>query len=739
MQHQKHLILIVLLALILGSCAQPTPAPTLRPPISTPVLATPIPTRGAPAPSAQDNSWQEVQQAGVLRVATSGDYPPFEYYDDKFELDGFDVALIRQIGQQLGLKVEVNDYAFNDLPTVVGLDQADVAISALSVTPERQAVADFSNVYFASTDAVLSRPEADAKNINNPTALAAAKLGVQVNSIYAAYAQDKLIDTGKMPKQNLYVYPDISQAVADLKGKRIDAVWLDLKPAQSFVNEGGVKIVAQDVNQQLYAIGLKKGSDTLRDKLNTALTQLQNDGTLAKLQEQYLGIKSADIVPVPVLPTPAPVTPEPVRCDGAEWLADLSYDDKDGTAPPVLNPGQPFTKGWRMSNSGTCSWTTQYVMAYSYGNVPAAQMGGQPIPVTREVKPNETFDFQVNLIAPTAPGTYQGFWLMRDAQNREFGKKVWVYIIVPGPATPTPVPPQTPSPNISFEAKPSTITAGQSVLFKWETENVKAVYFYHDGQNWSDHGVSGDGQATEYPPNTVNYYLRVINRDDSATVKTRTITVNPAVNAPVIDYFNATPSQVMVGQNVSVDWSVSGQVSRVDLVINNVTVWPSAPASGNYQDYADAAGTRVYTLQAGGPGGKAPPQQVAVNVQNGPPEPPQNPLANTNWKLQSGEGLGIGPIDTKMDVLVTAFFGADGSLNGNGGCNPYNTSYEVGGQAITIYPPAAAAAAVCGDPADTIEQTYLGLLPQAANYELSGGQLIIRGNQGQELLRYTPM
>ncbi len=541
----------------------------------------------------------------MLRVGTSADYPPFEYYDDEFQLDGFDIALIRQIGQNLGLKVELNDFAFNDLPTAVALDQADVAISALSVTPERQAIADFSNVYFASADAVLSRPEADSKNINSPKALAATRLGVQVNSIYAAYAQDELIDTGKMPKQNLYPYPDISQAVADLKGKRLDAVWLDLKPAQSFVSEGGVKILAQDLNQQLYAIGLKKGADTLRDKLNTALTQLQNDGTLAKLQEQYLGIKSADIVPPPVLPTPAPVTPQPVRCDGATWDGDLSYDDKGGTAPPVLNPGQPFTKGWRMRNSGTCNWTTKYVMAYSSGT----QMGGQPIPVTREVKPGETFDFQVNLIAPTAPGTYQGFWNLRDAQNREFGETVWVYIIVPGAATPTPVPPQTPSPNISFTANPSDIVAGQPVTFQWSTSNVKAVYFYHDGQNWQDHGVSGVGQSVEYPPNTMNYYLRVINPDNSVTVKTRTINVNPAVNVPVIDYFNASPSQVMVGQTVSVDWSVSGQVSRVDLVINNVTVWPEAPASGNYQDYADAAGTRVYTLQAGGPGGKAPPSR----------------------------------------------------------------------------------------------------------------------------------
>jgi heat shock protein HslJ len=280
---------------------------------------------------------------------------------------------------------------------------------------------------------------------------------------------------------------------------------------------------------------------------------------------------------------------------------------------------------------------------------------------------------------------------------------------------------------------------------------------------------------------------------------------------------------------------VSGQVSKVALLVNNSPVWDGAPASGNYPDCPNAAGTRVYTLQASGSGGKAT-QQTSVNVQNipNPPTstpvpptpapqppvvqnftiaptsieqgqcviaswaagggttsvqllrddaviwdgpqlnnsvqdcppnaapatikysliaynnagqkdgrdvqvqvasaPPQNPLANTNWQLQSMQGTG----DVPAGVSVTAYFSADGSLSGSGGCNSYNTSYTVGGQAITLFPPTATGA-LCGDPADTIEQTYLGLLPQAANFEISGGQLIIRGNQGQEILRYTQM
>ena len=116
---------------------------------------------------------------------------------------------------------------------------------------------------------------------------------------------------------------------------------------------------------------------------------MQNNGTVAQLAQQYLKTHSRREKP-PVQPTPArpQPTPAPPACvDGAAWVADLSYDDKNMTNPPVMQPGQPFTKGWRMRNSGTCTWTTGYKLAFSYGNVPAAQMGGQPIAGDEEREP----------------------------------------------------------------------------------------------------------------------------------------------------------------------------------------------------------------------------------------------------------------------------------------------------------------------------------------------------------------
>ena len=105
---------------------------------------------------------------------------------------------------------------------------------------------------------------------------------------------------------------------------------------------------------------------------------------MAKLVQKYLKLDPDDVLPLPtppaVEPTPAPTpTPEPGACvDGATYVADLNYDDKNMTAPPVMQPGQPFTKGWRLRNSGTCAWDQTYTFAYASGNSPLAQMGGRP-------------------------------------------------------------------------------------------------------------------------------------------------------------------------------------------------------------------------------------------------------------------------------------------------------------------------------------------------------------------------
>ena len=138
-----------------------------------------------------------------------------------------------------------------------------------------------------------------------------------------------------------------------------------------------------------------------------------------------------------------------------------------------------------------------------------------------------------------------------------------------------------------------------------------------------------------------------------------------------------------------------------------------------------------YTLKAYNNAGQVETRDAMVEIVAAPP---QNPLANTTWKLKSAEGIS----DVPVEVTITAFFGADGSLTGSGGYNSFTTSYVISNQAITIQPPQTTGA-LCGEPADSLEQVYLGLLPQAANFEINDkGKLIILNNGGQEILRFNP-
>ena len=107
-------------------------------------------TSATAAPLSQEtgDDWARVQAAGKLVVGTSADYPPFEFYNSNYELDGFDIALIREIADRLGVEVEFKDFAFGGLLDALRLGQVDVAISAISVTPDRQQIVDFTNLYY---------------------------------------------------------------------------------------------------------------------------------------------------------------------------------------------------------------------------------------------------------------------------------------------------------------------------------------------------------------------------------------------------------------------------------------------------------------------------------------------------------------------------------------------------------------------------------------------------------------
>lgn len=140
----------------------------------------------------------------------------------------------------------------------------------------------------------------------------------------------------------------------------------------------------------------------------------------------------------PTLATPS-VTPS---CSNlATFVADVTIPDRTSIAA-----GASFVKTWRLRNSGTCTWYSEYALVFHSGQ---QMRGPSAAPLPGPVAPGTTVDLSVNLVAPTTNGTYTGEWRLRSDTGAVFGfgpqtaDSIWVEIVVGPtavPATRTPAP-----------------------------------------------------------------------------------------------------------------------------------------------------------------------------------------------------------------------------------------------------------------------------------------------------------
>jgi ABC-type amino acid transport substrate-binding protein len=566
---------------------------------------------------AGDSSWERVKAVGKIVIGTAPDYPPFEFFVAQGQIDGFDVALMDEIGRRLGVQVEYRTLAFEGLGDALALKQIDAAIAAISITPERESQVDFSSVYLAGQDGILARQDA-SMNVGSVDDLAKLRVGAQRGSVYEAWLYRTLVKTGKMPEGNLLVYERAQDAVSDLQTGRVDLVVMDLQPAQIAVAVGGVKLVAEGLHQQRYALAMPQGAQALKAEIDRVLASLYNDGYIANLAKQYLDMDQ--LLPTPTAAPTSTPGPTPTCADGLALVQHLTQESE-------VKPGQQFTKGWRVVNTGTCTWSTDYRLVFVHGSSPEASMGGKPTAITRPVAPGETYDMQVELVAPLKPGTYYAYWQMQNRQGKAFGERLRVTVKVPANPTVTPAPTQTPAVGIVFTVDRNQIKAGECVNFYWNVQNVKVVYFYAEGENWQDNGVPGEGTQKECPPVTWTYYLRVVRRDDSVDERRITIYVEEMASKPIIERFTVDPpAAIVLGDCVQIRWKVKGDVNAVAITANEGLLWEPAPSSGSLPDCPVAPGTVVYGITAVGPGGTSQGSQTIRVVEDVIPATPMPTL-----------------------------------------------------------------------------------------------------------------
>jgi polar amino acid transport system substrate-binding protein len=234
------------------------------------------------------NALQAILKEKKIIVGTSADYPPFEFVDEATgKYTGFDVELMEKIAEKLGVTVEWKDLAFDILLNSLQSGQINAVIAAMSIKPERQEQALFSNPYWESPNAVLVKKDSTVTITDPLVDFPALRIGVQSGTIHEDYVKTQLIDAGKMEAANLSSYPRADQAILDLVAGRLDAVYMDAAAAQAFTESHPVVVAMVHEVESGMGIAVMLGEQELIDRINAILTQLAEDGTIQALADKY--------------------------------------------------------------------------------------------------------------------------------------------------------------------------------------------------------------------------------------------------------------------------------------------------------------------------------------------------------------------------------------------------------------------------------------------------------------------
>lgn len=270
------LLLAALMVLALAACASNTSTDTTAPADSAAETE-------APAEEAADST----AASGKLTMATEATFPPYEYYDGD-AIVGIDVEVAQAIAAKLGMELEVTDIAFDSIIPGIQTGKYDMGMAGMTVTDERKEQVNFSDSYATGVQVVIVKDDSAITSVDDLFADGAdTVVGTQAGTTGFIYATSDIEDAGLGTVKS---FGKTTDAVEALKNGQVDCVILDNEPAKALVaaNEG-LHILDTEYAVEDYAIAIAKENTDLLDKINTALAELKDDGTLQSIVDKYIG------------------------------------------------------------------------------------------------------------------------------------------------------------------------------------------------------------------------------------------------------------------------------------------------------------------------------------------------------------------------------------------------------------------------------------------------------------------
>ena len=240
---------------------------------------------------------------GVLRVATSGEKPPYSYIGSNGRLNGYSIELARLFAASEDMIIRFSDMEFSALIPFVVAGRADIGLANVSITEERRRLVTFSEPIWYDTFGIIALGENSSEPIEDTSQVVITdffekRLGVMYGTMYDRMATEVL---GAIP----IVYNEFHVAEVDLNTGRISGFLLNESIAKMFADVSALDYQVIELKHsdlfiaRVSAIAI---SPEVLDRFNLFVANLSNEGTLAEIQDRWMRNVSIHSSQMPIIP-----------------------------------------------------------------------------------------------------------------------------------------------------------------------------------------------------------------------------------------------------------------------------------------------------------------------------------------------------------------------------------------------------------------------------------------------------
>ncbi|MEW6263087.1 MAG: transporter substrate-binding domain-containing protein [Thermodesulfobacteriota bacterium] len=234
--------------------------------------------------SASAEDFDKIKQAGEIKIAMSGAYPPFNFVNEKNEVIGFDVSIGKEIARRLGVKAVIVTTAWDGILAGLLANKFDTICGSMTITDKRKEVVDFVGPYYRSGRGIFIRAEDKFASLAD---FKGHKVGATLGETHEKFARTQegwIIQT----------YKGLPELFLDLENKRIDAIVIDAVPGLIAIKKSGkaikkVNIPAIEGGDVNVGIALRKDNPKLKEAMQKALEAMMADGTYNKIAMEWIG------------------------------------------------------------------------------------------------------------------------------------------------------------------------------------------------------------------------------------------------------------------------------------------------------------------------------------------------------------------------------------------------------------------------------------------------------------------